>query len=147
MTAPTQEAAPLRVGIDLGGTKIAGTVLGAGGHPLAEHRMPAPRHDYGATVRAIGTMVRVLEESAGSPSRSQPMSVLRSPEVSQGHDLESPTWVTSFQGLPRTINVRRCRLEVVAGPDAGKIIEAGSPEEFFSNPKTGRAQQFLERYR
>ena len=70
MNAQSQEAAPLRVGIDLGGTKIAGTVLGAGGHPLAEHRMPAPRHDYGATVRAIGTMVRVLEESAGSPSRS-----------------------------------------------------------------------------
>jgi two-component system, NtrC family, response regulator GlrR len=55
------------------------------------------------------------------------MSVLRSPEVSQGHDLESPTWVTSFQGLPRTINVRRCRLEVVAGPDAGKIIELAQP--------------------
>ena len=67
MTARTQEEVPLRVGIDLGGTKIAGAVLGAGGRPLAEHRMPAPRHDYGATVRAIGQMVRVLEESAGSP--------------------------------------------------------------------------------
>jgi polar amino acid transport system ATP-binding protein len=31
--------------------------------------------------------------------------------------------------------------------DGGKVIETGSPEEFFSNPKTGRAQQFLERYR
>jgi polar amino acid transport system ATP-binding protein len=31
--------------------------------------------------------------------------------------------------------------------DDGKVIETGSPEEFFSNPKTGRAQQFLERYR
>ena len=31
--------------------------------------------------------------------------------------------------------------------DGGKIVEAGSPEEFFSNPKTSRAQQFLERYR
>jgi len=29
--------------------------------------MPAPRHDYGATVRAIAQLVRVLEESAGSP--------------------------------------------------------------------------------
>jgi fructokinase len=61
VTAPTQ-AAPLRLGIDLGGTKIAGIVLGAGGQPLAEHRMPSPRHDYGATVRAIGLMVRALEE-------------------------------------------------------------------------------------
>ena len=56
------------------------------------------------------------------------MSVLRSPEqVSSGHDLETPTWVTSFQGLPRTVNVRRCRLEVVAGPDAGKHIELAQP--------------------
>jgi polar amino acid transport system ATP-binding protein len=31
--------------------------------------------------------------------------------------------------------------------DGGRIVEAGTPEEFFSNPKTSRAQQFLERYR
>jgi len=47
--------------------------------------------------------------------------------VSTGHDLEKPTWVTSFQGLPRTVNVRRCRLEVVAGVDAGKVIELAQP--------------------
>ncbi|MBA3502947.1 MAG: sigma 54-dependent Fis family transcriptional regulator [Deltaproteobacteria bacterium] len=35
--------------------------------------------------------------------------------------------MTSFQGLPRTVNVRRCRLEVVAGPDVGKIIELAKP--------------------
>src|SRR5688572_32186887 len=52
------------------------------------------------------------------------MSVVRSIEdVADGHHLETPTWVTSFQGLPRTVNVRRCRLEVVAGPDTGKKIE------------------------
>ena len=53
------------------------------------------------------------------------MSVLRSNSdvSSSGHDLETPTWVTSFQGLPRTVNVRRCRLEVIAGPDAGKHVE------------------------
>ncbi len=56
------------------------------------------------------------------------MSVLLSKDqVSTGHDLETPTWVTSFQGLPRTVNVRRCRLEVVAGPDVGKIIELAKP--------------------
>jgi len=44
-----------------------------------------------------------------------------------GSHLETPTWVTSFQGLPRTVNVRRCRLEVVAGPDVGKIIELAQP--------------------
>ena len=52
------------------------------------------------------------------------MSVVRSLEV-EGTDLETPTWVTSYQGLPRTVNVRRCRLTVVAGVDAGKTIELG----------------------
>jgi DNA-binding NtrC family response regulator len=56
------------------------------------------------------------------------MSVVRSiQEVADGNHLETPTWVTSFQGLPRTVNVRRCRLEVVAGPDVGKIIELAQP--------------------
>ena len=61
----TAEAA-LRLGVDLGGTKIAGVALGAGGRPLAEHRMPSPRGDYGATVRAIGEMVHAIEQRAGS---------------------------------------------------------------------------------
>jgi transcriptional regulator with GAF, ATPase, and Fis domain len=57
------------------------------------------------------------------------MSVVRSiqEDVADGNHLETPTWVTSFQGLPRTVNVRRCRLEVVAGPDVGKIIELAQP--------------------
>ena len=55
------------------------------------------------------------------------MSVVRSQEIVDGQDLETPTWVTSYQGLPRTVNVRRCRLEVVAGVDQGKIIEIASP--------------------
>jgi DNA-binding NtrC family response regulator len=56
------------------------------------------------------------------------MSVIRSiQDVADGQHLETPTWVTSFQGLPRTVNVRRCRLEVVAGPDTGKVIELAQP--------------------
>ena len=54
-------------------------------------------------------------------------SVLTSSLPVPGADLETPTWVTSFQGLPRTVNVRRCRLEVVAGADAGKVIELAQP--------------------
>ncbi|MFL5172122.1 MAG: sigma 54-interacting transcriptional regulator, partial [Microvirga sp.] len=61
------------------------------------------------------------------------MSVVTSfPSVADGHHhLETPTWVTSFQGLPRTVNVRRCRLEVVAGPDVGKVIELAQPTILF----------------
>ncbi len=53
--------------------------------------------------------------------------MLRSGRGVAGQDLETPTWVTSHRGLPQTVNVRRCRLEVVAGPDRGRLIEIAAP--------------------
>ena len=57
----------LRFGIDLGGSKIAGVALAPEGAIVAEHRMTAPRHDYDATLRAIGEMAARLEKGAGAP--------------------------------------------------------------------------------
>jgi fructokinase len=57
--------APARLGIDLGGTKIAGIVLDRGGRTLAEARSPAPRGDYRATIEAVAALVRQLEAAAG----------------------------------------------------------------------------------
>jgi fructokinase len=56
----------LRLGIDLGGTKIAGVALAPGGALVAEHRMASPRNDYRATLDAIGEMVARLERAAGA---------------------------------------------------------------------------------
>ena len=55
-----------RLGIDLGGTKIAGTVLGRDGATLAEARIPAPRGDYQATLEALAALVGRLEAEAGA---------------------------------------------------------------------------------
>jgi fructokinase len=55
----------LRLGIDLGGTKIAGVALAPGGAIVAEHRIAAPRHDYAATLEAIGELVAWLEKEGG----------------------------------------------------------------------------------
>ncbi|WP_375462936.1 ROK family protein [uncultured Methylobacterium sp.] len=57
--------APLRLGIDLGGTKIAGIVLDAGGAVLSQGRVPTPRGDYAGTLRAIADLATLLEETAG----------------------------------------------------------------------------------
>lgn len=63
---PSPAAQPQhRIGIDLGGTKIAGVVLGPGGDIRAEKRVTAPRGDAGATVVAIAQVVRTLEADAG----------------------------------------------------------------------------------
>ncbi|EIZ85808.1 ROK family protein [Methylobacterium sp. GXF4] len=64
MPAPTGRA---RLGIDLGGTKIAGIVLDSRGATLAEARMPAPRGAYRDTIEALATLVTRLESEAGAP--------------------------------------------------------------------------------
>lgn len=62
--------ADLRLGIDLGGTKIAGVVLDAAGQTAAERRVPTPAGDYAATVRAVAELVGQLEREAGASGLS-----------------------------------------------------------------------------
>ena len=54
-----------RLGIDLGGTKIEGLVLGDDGRELLRRRVPTPRESYDATVRAIAALVAQLAREAG----------------------------------------------------------------------------------
>ncbi len=56
----------IRIGIDLGGTKIEGVAISASGDPLAGRRVPTPRDDYDGTVRAIAALVGALESEAGA---------------------------------------------------------------------------------
>ena len=50
----------MRIGIDLGGTKIEGVLLDADGRELRRHRIATPAGDYLATLAAIGDLVRRL---------------------------------------------------------------------------------------
>ena len=59
---------PLRIGIDLGGTKIAGVLLGPLDDVLGREHCNTPRDDYGGTIRAIRQMVDKLDASALQPS-------------------------------------------------------------------------------
>ena len=67
MTAETTSSAAFRIGIDLGGTKIAGIVLDADGTVRAERRIAAPQGDYHASVAAIAGLVAALEVHIGAP--------------------------------------------------------------------------------
>ena len=51
----------LRIGIDLGGTKIEGVILDAAGTVLARKRISTPRHDYDGTIRALVGLVSYLQ--------------------------------------------------------------------------------------
>jgi fructokinase len=55
----------LRIGIDLGGTKIEGIAL-EGSREVARQRIDTPRADYAATVDAIAAVVADLERAAGA---------------------------------------------------------------------------------
>jgi fructokinase len=55
----------VRIGIDLGGTKIEGIALDDIGAALVRRRVPTPRGDYAATVAAVADLVRALERAAG----------------------------------------------------------------------------------
>jgi fructokinase len=59
------EAGEFRIGIDLGGTKIEGLMLGPGGAELSRHRIAAPRNDYAASIEAVAGLVAHLEQAAG----------------------------------------------------------------------------------
>ncbi|HKW39846.1 MAG TPA: ROK family protein [Gemmatimonadales bacterium] len=53
----------LRIGIDLGGTKIEGIALSPAGAEIARRRVATP-HDYAATLDAIAGLLRELERAA-----------------------------------------------------------------------------------
>lgn len=56
----------LRLGIDLGGTKIEGVVLDSDGGERARQRIAAPQGDYAATVSALAALIASLEQVAGA---------------------------------------------------------------------------------
>jgi fructokinase len=56
----------IRVGIDLGGTKIEGIALGGDGRTVAGRRVPTPRDDYAGTIRAVVGLIEGLEAGAGA---------------------------------------------------------------------------------
>jgi fructokinase len=59
----------MRIGVDLGGTKIEALALDRDGRERARRRVPTPRGRYGATLAAITTLVEGLERESGEPAR------------------------------------------------------------------------------
>src|SRR2546422_6489663 len=55
----------MRIGIDLGGTKIEAIALSPAGQEIARLRVTTPR-DYAASLDAIAGLVRELERAAGA---------------------------------------------------------------------------------
>jgi fructokinase len=80
----------LRIGIDLGGTKIEGIVLRGATEIIARRRIATPAGDYPATVAAVAALVADLEREVGAQ---------RLP-VGIGH----PGAISPFSGLIKNAN-------------------------------------------
>lgn len=50
----------MRIGIDLGGTKIEGITMNAAGEIIARHRLPTPQGEYDVTLQALAAVVNAL---------------------------------------------------------------------------------------
>jgi fructokinase len=58
-------SAVVRIGVDLGGSKIEAIGLSTAGEIVDRRRMPTPRDDYGATLRALALLVHDIERTTG----------------------------------------------------------------------------------
>jgi fructokinase len=56
----------IRIGIDLGGTKIEVLAIDREGKELARHRVPTPRHDYAGSIQLMADLVAQIERETGS---------------------------------------------------------------------------------
>ena len=55
----------MRIGVDLGGTKIEAIALADDGREIARRRVATPRRDYDATIGAIVALVKGIERDTG----------------------------------------------------------------------------------
>jgi fructokinase len=107
----------MRIGIDLGGTKIEGIVLGDDGSERARMRISTPRDCYQATVEAVAGVVRDLEAKVGKRCR---VGVGHPGAISPATGLIKNANSTRLNGQPLDVDLKRAtgRDEVRLSNDA-----------------------------
>ncbi|MGG7566414.1 ROK family protein [Rhodovulum sp. DZ06] len=80
----------MRIGVDLGGTKIEAAALGPDGAILLRKRIPSPRGDYAVAIKAIAGLVEAVESAVAA----------RAPRIGVG----IPGSISPRSGLVRNAN-------------------------------------------
>src|SRR2546421_703327 len=68
MSSSQEKENHIRIGVDLGGTKIEFVALEQDGRELHRHRIATPRFDYEGTVRAVADAAEGIEKELGRSS-------------------------------------------------------------------------------
>lgn len=96
---------PLRIGIDLGGTKIEGIVLRGDSEVLVRRRVPTPATRYGETLAAIAALVGELEGAVGG--QGLPVGIGHPGAVSPASGLIKNANSTCLNGMPLSLDLER----------------------------------------
>jgi fructokinase len=99
----------LRIGIDLGGTKIEGLALADDGREIERRRIPAPRGNYDDSVRAIVDLVEAIDRDAARAcldgAREAPGARLNdAPQARSRVGVGIPGAVSPISGLVKNAN-------------------------------------------
>jgi fructokinase len=87
----------LRLGVDVGGTKIEVAVLNRDGTERLRHRTPAPGADYDSAVQVLAARIVAAEREAGEPCS---VGIGMPGEVSRDSALVANAYNTPFNGRP-----------------------------------------------
>ncbi len=87
----------MRIGIDLGGTKIEAIALDEGGAPLLRERRPTPAGDYAGALGAIADLVAFVEDRLG---RRGSVGVAAPGAISARTGLVKNSNSTALNGMP-----------------------------------------------
>lgn len=88
----------MRIGIDLGGTKIEGLALADDGRELNRLRVPAPRGNYDNTIHAVVDVVHTLERSV------DPACLAEAPTARRRVGIGIPGAISPATGLIKNAN-------------------------------------------
>ena len=95
----------MRIGIDLGGTKIEGIVMGSRSDILERQRIPTPKNDYSGQIDAITQLVARLEAATGR--RGMPVGVGHPGAVSPATGRMKNANSTCLNGQPLGADLER----------------------------------------
>ena len=130
----------MRLGVDIGGTKIALAVLDAGGRELFRHRIPTPHGDYESARDVLAEQILRIEKDMRAPLQvGIGMPGLVAPDTGvvanayntpyNGKPLK-PEVVTVVRALPKTRSGKVMRRVIRAawlGLDAGDLSALDDP--------------------
>ena len=101
----------MRIGIDVGGTKIEALALDNQGHELVRHRVSTPQGDYPGTLAAVVSLVHRIEQETGhtgTVGAGIPGSIRANGQVKNSNSLclnGKPFQVNLSQQLDREVRV------------------------------------------